>query len=255
VDDAERRGKQRADAIERMLREGKRPDRYLYGDRPLREEIVDEWRNADATTYAAITRNSYGCQVLNTASVMFVDVDLPELSLRETFKHALKRLFGNRGPTLREQQGIDAIAKVEEMIQADARGGVRVYRTRGGLRYLLTHSHANPGAESTLMAMEALDADPLYVRLCKTQECFRARLTPKPWRCGVSALHVSYPWRDGDAEEQARDWIEKYQQKTKGFATCTFLKHLGHSRVDEEIARVVDFHDDMTGAGSRLDLA
>jgi hypothetical protein len=40
------------------------------------------------------------------------------------------------------------------------------------------------------MLMRFLRADPDYVRLCAVQECYRARLTPKPWRCGDGPNHV-----------------------------------------------------------------
>src|SRR6476619_7197959 len=48
------------------------PRAYAYGDRPLREEIV---RSVDGERAAVVTRNSFGCLVLNTAGVLFVDVD------------------------------------------------------------------------------------------------------------------------------------------------------------------------------------
>jgi len=255
VAEAEERGRKRADAVAEMIRRGNRPDRYLYGDRPMREEILDEWKRGDATTYAAVTLNSYGCQVLNTAGVMFVDVDLPVVSAWEAFKHRLGRLFGNRGPSPRERQEADALAKVQDMVRADPRCGVRAYRTRGGLRYLLTHSHADPVAEITLSAMDVLGADPLYVRLCQVQECFRARLTPKPWRCGTHALRVRYPWRDAKAEREAREWIDTYSRKAEGYATCSLIQQFGSANMDEEIARVVEFHDVATKARSGLELA
>jgi hypothetical protein len=55
------------------------PERYTYGDRPLREEVVREFPAAgpaDAPD-AAITRNSYGALVLNAARAFFIDVDVP----------------------------------------------------------------------------------------------------------------------------------------------------------------------------------
>lgn len=253
--EAEERARQRTQAVAEMIRSGKRPDSYLYGDRPMREEIIDEWKAADSTTYAAVTLNAYGCQVLNTASVMFVDVDLPAVSAWEEFSYGLSRFFGKRGSSPREQQESDALAKVQSMIQADARCGVRVYRTRAGLRYLLTHSHADPSAETTHRAMEALGVDPLYLHLCKVQECFRARLTPKPWRCGTHALSVRYPWRDSQEESKAREWIDTYSSKAEHYATCELLRHFGSDSMDGEISRVVEFHDTMTKANSGLQLA
>jgi hypothetical protein len=57
------------------------PERYAYGDRPLREEVITEFAAgaAGATVdapEAAITRNSYGALVLNAARAFFIDVDV-----------------------------------------------------------------------------------------------------------------------------------------------------------------------------------
>src|SRR5687768_3784857 len=57
------------------------PERYAYGDRPLREEVISEFAGgaAGATVdapEAAITRNSYGALVLNAARAFFIDVDV-----------------------------------------------------------------------------------------------------------------------------------------------------------------------------------
>jgi hypothetical protein len=56
------------------------PERYSYGDRPLREEVVREIPAGGAPTEApdaALTRNSYGALVLNAARAFFIDVDVP----------------------------------------------------------------------------------------------------------------------------------------------------------------------------------
>lgn len=63
-----------AEAVERIaarIRRGEGfPERYAYGERPLREEIVQELPSAGAgEPDAAITRNSYGALVLNTGHV------------------------------------------------------------------------------------------------------------------------------------------------------------------------------------------
>jgi hypothetical protein len=55
------------------------PERYAYGDRPLREEVI---REISATTWdadtpdAALTRNTYGAVVLNAGRAFFIDVDV-----------------------------------------------------------------------------------------------------------------------------------------------------------------------------------
>jgi len=49
-----------------------------YPNRPFREQIMQQVKAGDGTMAAVVTRNSYGCLVLNTARVMFVDIDFPE---------------------------------------------------------------------------------------------------------------------------------------------------------------------------------
>ncbi len=70
---------QAARQLEERFRGRDYPPKYggYYPDRPFREEIITEI-NGDAGIAAVVTRNSYGCLVLNTARVMFVDIDLPE---------------------------------------------------------------------------------------------------------------------------------------------------------------------------------
>jgi hypothetical protein len=51
------------------------PERYAYGDRPLREEVVREIAGTPEQPEIAITRNSYGAEVLNAARAFFIDVD------------------------------------------------------------------------------------------------------------------------------------------------------------------------------------
>lgn len=70
-----------AEAVQRMAERISRgagfPERYSYGDRPMREEVVREigGGTADAPD-AALTRNTYGAVVLNAARVFFIDVDV-----------------------------------------------------------------------------------------------------------------------------------------------------------------------------------
>ena len=90
-------------------------DRFAHGDfppkhggyypnRPFREPVLQEIKNDAGETAAVITRNSYGCHVLNTARVMFVDVDLPEPKSPGLFS----RLFGKpaSAPVVTESSAI-----------------------------------------------------------------------------------------------------------------------------------------------------
>jgi len=260
LSDAIERGNQRARAIAAMWPTGAfdarhPPKRYSYGDRPVHEAVLDEWKNDAGETWAAVTRNVYGCEVLNTAAIMFVDIDLPEDSVWDVFSGGLKRLFGLGAPSRAERERDNALGKIRATVAQAPDFGVRVYQTRGGLRYLMTHGRMEPDSEGALRAMEALGADPRYVTLCKTQGSFRARLTPKPWRCGLKPLRIHYPWPDEATVQKVKTWCDDYSRKAERFATCELIEHLGNPAMDAEMARVVEFHDQATRVGSNLKLA
>jgi hypothetical protein len=256
VDDARAKGRERAERLAERLQGGQELGRYPYGtgERPLREEVLDTWPGADGRPHAVVTRNAYGCRVLNTARAMFVDVDLP-LAQGAGCGFLLQRLMGRQVPSPRDQAETVALRPLRELVARDSSVGVRIYRTRAGLRYLFTHKPMDPTAAGTIRVLEALDADPLYVRLCKAQECFRARLTPKPWRCGSLAMAVVWPWRDDTDAAHARRWLEDYRQRAEGYATCELVERAGSEAMDAEMAQIVDVHDRETRVGVGLQLA
>ena len=148
-----------------------------YPDRPFREKILHEIKKDTGEVSAVITRNSYGCEVLNTANVMFVDIDLPQEKHSGGF---FKMLFGKTqaGPSGAAQS--QALGKIENWTRSHSQWGWRGYRTRSGLRLLATQDLVAADSEIANEVFAALGADELYRRLCTTQKCFRARLTPKP---------------------------------------------------------------------------
>ncbi len=131
-----------------------RPERYGYADRPLREPVLREMRDSAGEVSAVVTRNSYGCHVLNTAKAMFVDVDLPERV---------------------ENLAAVSIAKADAWARQHPGWSWRVYRTQAGLRLLATHQLFNPEDALCQTVFDATGCDPLYKKLCQTQSCFRAR--------------------------------------------------------------------------------
>jgi hypothetical protein len=90
--------------------------------------------------------------------------------------------------------------------------------------------------------------------LCKIQESFRARLTPKPWRCGQPNPPVSFP-RDPEDEALFANWLEAYDRAASEKATCRFVEAIGWGRTNADTDRIVRLHDERTKAGSDLPLA
>ena len=212
--------------------------------------MLQEIKNDAGETAAVITRNSYGCLVLNTARVMFVDVDLPEPKSPGLFN----RLFGkpSAAPVMTESS---ALAKVENWTRNNPDWGWRIYRTRAGLRLLATHALFDPEAAASDDVFDALGADPLYRKLCKTQKCYRARLTPKPWRCGVRSKPERWPWLDASAERRFEKWQAQYQSFAFNWATCELISHIGNTVIHPDVQTMVKLHDEATRVGSKLQLA
>jgi hypothetical protein len=226
---------------------------YGYPDRPLREPVLREIKAPGGEVAAVITRNSYGALVLNTARIMFVDVDLPEP--KSPLGGWLKKLFGKPEPSAALITNDSVMARAEAWSQSHPGWGWRVYRTKAGLRLLATHALFEPESASTEQVFDALGADPLYRRLCRTQKCFRARLTPKPWRCGFKNPPGRWPWPDAKAEAQYKDWEALYQKACRDYATCELAATPGSQQIDSTVQLIVKVHDETTFADSKLDLA
>lgn len=220
--------------------------RYGYSARPLRELVLEELADA------VVTRNSYGCHVLNTARALFVDIDLPE---PKPSGGLFKKLFGKPEQGNAPSPEATTLAQIESWTRTKPGWGWRIYRTRAGLRLLATHALFEPEAAETDAVFEQLGSDPLYRRLCRAQKCFRARLTPKPWRCGLRPPNVRWPWADAKAEAKFQSWEKRYVEASRGNATCALVKTLGNTQIHPAIAPLLALHDKTTGVGSSLPLA
>jgi hypothetical protein len=179
-----------------------------------------------------------------------VDVDIPELE--SGTPQWLRKLMGK--PSL-ETLVDQARAKAEQWCRRTAGWGWRIYRTRAGLRLLATHALFEPESEFTRSVFDAVSADPLYRKLCQTQKCFRARVTPKPWRCAVGVAPVRWPFTDVDAEACFKSWASRYEAATKDRATCEFVTSIGSTVVHPGVQAVVQLHDELARVGSGLRLA
>jgi hypothetical protein len=244
ADEAARRLEARFRAGEQFQRHGQ-----YYPDRPFREEILQEIKTDTGETFAVITRNSYGCEVLNTARVMFVDIDLPEAKGPGLFG----KLFGKASAAVSPEA--DSLAKIESWTKTQPGWGWRVYRTRAGLRLLATHDVVPADSPLTKSIFEELDADPLYQKLCAAQNCFRARLTPKPWRCGVREKPERWPYANSNCAQAFAKWDAKYRTASDNWATCALVRAIGNPAVHPQIDPILKLHDEATRAESNLHLA
>lgn len=261
---------------------------YGIGGVPIREQIVA--RHGDVV----VTRNGYGALCLNTPDVLFADVDFEEppsgcaLSLvgagtaavaGYALGHALcnptagvalavatmlavnlvalwhgRRRFAKDGGA--EGRALD---RVQAFAAAHPDWHLRLYRTPAGLRLLAMHRTFSPHEQDAADLFHALRADQLYSVMCKVQNCFRARLTAKPWRIGMRG-HIK-PRTAAWSREQAHlperlDWIADYERRAVGHAACRFIAALGDTaRLDPKAGSVRDLHDAVARAESDLPLA
>jgi hypothetical protein len=228
-----------------------------YGARPMREPVIREIKGEDGKLAAVITRNAYGCLVLNTSQVMFVDVDSPAPGLQLSVGGIFKSLFGgakqaaSKATSERER----VLANAQKILQIYPGWGWRVYQTRAGFRLLATHQLFDPTCDQTAEAFSFMGADPLYVKLCKGQKCFRARLTPKPWRCKAGHPPARWPWESPAIEEKFKRWDERYLAASDQHATCELIAVLGEQSANAAIQPIIEIHDQATRAESKLPLA
>ncbi|WP_241027071.1 hypothetical protein [Variovorax sp. RKNM96] len=197
---------------------------------PIREEILE--RQGDSV----VTRNGYGARCLNTPDVMFVDVDFEDTrgsargltvigvafigalvtgyatrsAIACVAAFVLMAAFGMwrvRAEGLRfTQDKSDPLARVrarvERFIHQHPDWHLRLYRTPAGMRVLAMHDVFAPSDAAVTDAFHALGADKVYTRMCRNQNCFRARLSAKPWRVDIRE-HLPRPERLAGAARQA----------------------------------------------------
>jgi hypothetical protein len=250
-EEAQRKADDRAREVADKVRSGAQLNRYGYGERPLREEITQGVTNDAGNEVAIVTRNLYGALVLNAANVMFIDIDFTDKGASASSAGGFQFGFGKRAPSQQDQR----IDRITSWANRHPDVGLRVYRTAAGLRCLITNQTFEPGRSDTLDILHDFESDPLYVRLCQAQDCFRARLTPKPWRCNVSVPPSRYPWDNNDLEIQYRLWERRYEEASRKYSVCKMVKQLGPQEFHPTVAPILTLHDQLTGVEAERPLA
>lgn len=281
-----------AEAIARVLRgeplTRREPRRAYNGAEgvPIREEILS--RHGEAV----VTRNSYGALCLNTPDVLFADVDFEtDPPIRFVFLTMLglfllgiglgvllqSRWVGVAGALggllfgygaaialyrswLMITGGAErrAIRRVERFSREHRDWSLRLYRTPAGLRVLVVHRTFAPSDPEVAELFRALRTDPVYVQMCRNQQCFRARLSAKPWRIGIAAHLRPRPgvWPiTPDRMPLRRAWVEKYELAAARHSACRFMDSLGRGLAHPTARAVQQVHDQLSGALGTLPLA
>jgi hypothetical protein len=249
---------------------------------PIREEVFS--RQGETV----ITRNSYGALCLNTPNVLFADIDFEDgpdwrvllvilaVAMCGLVAVAWQFHWGWICPAVllaialayfaalwlhrllvKLAGGWEAIARrnIESFLERHPDWYVRLYRTPAGLRVLVVSQTFDPSDPRVAEFFQALGTDPIYVRMCMRQHCFRARVSPKPWRIGIPHHMKPRPgvWPvDPERLPQRQMWIESYERAAEGYASCQFIAALGSGRVDPAAAEVQRLHDELSKANRAL---
>jgi len=257
---------------------------------PIREEIIHEHGEV------VITRNSYGALCLNTPNVYFADVDFERQPWRENrvftllftaliivgfcqaFLHnwwisvgvALilsplltyfgKDRFSSFFDFTEHKEGQDKVCqeRIRAFAEAHPHWRLHVYRTPAGFRLLATHALFDPASDEVAASFKELGVDKLYAHMCRRQQCFRARVSPKPWRIGIDQ-HLKprpgvWPVNPERLPERQR-WVWDYEERARDFAACQFVETLGQGAPHAEAERVRQLHDDYCQATSGRQIA
>ncbi len=241
--DARERAEAHAKKVFEQVTSGEEPEAYEYLERPIREQIVDSVTH-EGEEIAKITRNRYGALILNARTVCFADVDFPEVQPNGWFDSLLLKLFSSRYQARRDELCERTVQRIQNWADDHPERSFRLYRTRAGLRLLFTDTHYDPTSENTHALLEELGCDELYRKLTEKQECFRARLTPKPWRADAERPPAEYPFDNSQEEEEFQRWLETYQERSRSYATCSLLESRGTVPDRSSIRRIVDLHDE-----------
>ena len=157
--------------------------------------------------------NRYNAAVLNSRNMLIADVDIGD--------ERLNRFAGATD----EDEVIDALKSLRRLEEAYpyerltlTEESYRVYRTRKGCRVICTSAiYPTHDSYPGRLLMQFLKTDRQYMELCDVQKSYRARLTPKPWRCNGEPTDV-----------------------------CELIAEIGPRVVHPNLAKQLAIHDEMT---------
>jgi len=202
----------------------------------IREEQIKVISDA-----AVITRNRYGAHVMNVEKLMILDVDEPPRSILD--------IFSKKTPDWKLVRIIDSMEKLHKELNLPVLG-LRLYKTYKGFRVIVTGKDIAPNEKLAQVISRKLNTDDLYWTLCKKQHCYRARLTPKPYRIEYQPIKIRLP-DSLERRDEIMSWENGYLAAAKDYSVCRYIKTIGDNNMDS----LTSFHDEYTGAYADRKLA
>ena len=181
----------------------------------------------------------YGAKILNTNQYTILDLDDYPINFFDIFKAYRKMSKKER-----------IVAKFEEKIEKAPQLGTdfRIYETAKGIR-IIGKTYFDPSDSAYTSVMRKLFVDWIYVQLSKKQNCYRARLTPKPYRLKFRTIKIKDPLVC--ESDEYLEWERDYADKSRTFSVVKLVKSIGR---DFSFDPIVKYHDDVCNLhlGGRL---
>jgi hypothetical protein len=232
--DAKRKAIQKYESVQRKIN-GHKNEIESY-EVEIREEQIERINES-----AVITRNRYGAHVLNSENPMILDIDEPPISIFD--------FFTKKSAKWKLEKLNKAVEKLYDRLNNPLLG-FRVYQTCKGFRVIVTGENILPEENLARIISRKLNTDPLYWQLCKKQNCYRARLTPKPYRIKYKSIKIELPISI-ERKEEIKSWDIGYLEKSKNYSVCKYIGTIG----SENLSNLVSLHDKYTGANDNRKLA
>lgn len=239
VEDALRVANERAEKQAYLINHNQ-PFDYDYNQLPFCEEVIDRFTKDDELV-TVVSRVHYGSMVLNTTEVFFADIDLPPVKPKP--RRGLFSFFTQGATPEPEMPGAMIVENLESVCDRNRGLGFRLYRTAAGFRAMATSRTFKVGDSYTTDLLNQLKSDKLYTVLCQRQKCFRARLTPKPYRIRMKNPPTRFPYQSPSQVSAMRQWQQQYEKACEGYATCAFVTHVGSKLIDEDVESICQLHD------------
>lgn len=204
------------------------------------ESTIKEWVSEKLDEDNVVTVNRYGAQVLNTTQYTILDLDDVPFHFLDIFGRTRRR----------DKKSLILERFKKKLAKSDTLGSdIRIYETTKGLR-IICKCYIPPKTVRFLNLMCRFTVDSIYAMLCIKQDCYRARLTPKPYRIHQDKFRIQTPL---DCETEAfRTWNAQYIQKSKAYSVTKLVEAIGS---DLSSDRVVAYHDRICNCASENPLA
>lgn len=231
-EDARLQALKSAQLIEDRISAGGRLKEYEV---PIKEHVE---RVIDDQNIISVCR--YGAKILNSTKFTILDLDDYPFDFFDLFKSVRK---------LPKKERI--IFKFLQKIQQypDFGSDFRIYETTKGIR-VIGRKYVDPSGRRYIFLMRKFAVDWIYCLMSQKQNCYRARITPKPYRLRIKTIKIRSPL---DCETQEyRDWSKNYEFASKKYRVVKLLKSVGNDFSNDPIIKL---HDNICNAAKSFTLA